>query len=177
MKTSELTCCFTGHRLQKFSFKNNENDPRCLELRTWLNKKVAQFAANGYRRFITGMALGTDQWGAQAVILQKQIYGDITLEAAIPYKSFHESWSSEHQKTFLTIINQCSEIQYLSDQFSMDAIFQQNYYMVDHSESVIGIWDGRQSGGTYRTIHYAKRQHKNIICLNPDTMEQSYCMP
>lgn len=35
-----ITCCFTGHRLQKLPFRFNETDPRCLKLKKILASEV-----------------------------------------------------------------------------------------------------------------------------------------
>lgn len=32
----KTTCAFTGHRPHKFSWKNDETDPRCVELKAVL---------------------------------------------------------------------------------------------------------------------------------------------
>ncbi len=49
-----------------------------------------------------------------------------------------------------------------------------NEYMVDRADTVIAVWSGKTSGGTYACVRYAKRQKKPIIQINPLTQEIIY---
>ena len=40
-----------------------------------------------------------------------------------------------------------------------------NQYMVDNSDLVLAIWNGKESGGTWNTIKYARKQGKKIQYL------------
>lgn len=42
-----------------------------------------------------------------------------------------------------------------------------NYKIVDKSDVLVALWDGRTSGGTYRTIDYADKLGKPIVLLQP----------
>lgn len=41
-----------------------------------------------------------------------------------------------------------------------------NMYMVDRADQVVAFTDGRESGGTYNTIQYAKSQGKTVEIIN-----------
>lgn len=41
-----------------------------------------------------------------------------------------------------------------------------NMYMVDRADQVVAFTDGRESGGTYNTIQYAKSQGKAVEIIN-----------
>ena len=56
----EKTCCFTGHRSAKLPWGANENDPRCLRLKSDLADAVEAVYEGGVRHFICGMAEGCD---------------------------------------------------------------------------------------------------------------------
>ena len=43
-----------------------------------------------------------------------------------------------------------------------------NDYMVDHSDLVLAIWNGEQSGGTWHTIEYAKAKGKQVDIIKVD---------
>ena len=43
-----------------------------------------------------------------------------------------------------------------------------NDYMVDHSDLVLAIWNGEQSGGTWHTIQYAKAKGKQVDIIKVD---------
>ena len=48
-----------------------------------------------------------------------------------------------------------------------------NYYMVDHAEYLIGVFDNQKKlrSGTAQTVNYALHQGKVITLIHPDTME------
>jgi len=47
------------------------------------------------------------------------------------------------------------------------APLRRNEIMVDQADIVYACFDGRQRGGTYATINYAKRKGKQVIVLEP----------
>ena len=85
MADREHSCCFTGHRPQKLPWGMNENDPRCVKLKAELDARLGAIYELGYRHFICGMAIGCDMYFAEAVLKLREKYGDVTLEAAIPF--------------------------------------------------------------------------------------------
>jgi len=50
---------------------------------------------------------------------------------------------------------------------------KRNYYMVDHAEYIIGVFDNQKKlrSGTAQTVNYALHQGKVITLIHPDTME------
>ena len=55
-----LCCSFTGHRPEKLPWGDQEEDPRCLELKDKLATSVETAYEAGYRHFLCGMARGAD---------------------------------------------------------------------------------------------------------------------
>ena len=47
------------------------------------------------------------------------------------------------------------------------------YYMVDHAEYIIGVFDNQKKlrSGTAQTVNYALHKGKVITLIHPDTME------
>lgn len=39
--------------------------------------------------------------------------------------------------------------------------------MVDNSDLVVAVWSGKQSGGTFACVKYAKQKSKPLLQLNP----------
>lgn len=62
-----VTCCFSGYRIEKMPFRN-EDCPAALELFTALDAAIAEAAADGCTRFLSGMSTGFDLWAAEAVL-------------------------------------------------------------------------------------------------------------
>jgi hypothetical protein len=48
------------------------------------------------------------------------------------------------------------------------APIMRNYLIVDASEIIVALWDGRKSGGTYRTVEYAIEQGKKVVIFTPE---------
>ena len=55
-----MVCCFTGNRPQKLSFGFNEAHTDCVRIKKSLSQKIEEAIQNGYKHFISGMALGAD---------------------------------------------------------------------------------------------------------------------
>lgn len=60
----ETTCCFTGHRPEKLPWREDEGDPRCLELKARLAGAVEAAYEKGMR-LLCGMARGADFYCAR----------------------------------------------------------------------------------------------------------------
>ena len=79
----ETTCCFTGHRPEKLPWREDEGDPRCLELKARLAGAVEAAYEKGMRHFLCGMARGASS--AQRFCGRGRRWG---LWGGHPYKRF-----------------------------------------------------------------------------------------
>lgn len=152
----ETTCCFTGHRPSGLPWKNDELDPRCLDLRREIFEHLETIYCAGYRHFICGMALGCDTFFARAVIALKDDHPDITLEAAVPFAGQADAWSTDHRQEYEDILALCDKVTVLQNAYSPDCMMRRNRYMVDHSSLLLACFTG-MPGGTMNTIVYAQR--------------------
>lgn len=97
------------------------------------------------------------EWGSHFVGL-KQKNSSFSLETAIPYEKRLRS----KDQTFQKLISVCDNVTVLSKSYSRGCFFTRNRYMVDNSSWVLAVYDGREKGGTFYTIGYAKKQCKEI---------------
>lgn len=162
------TCCFTGHRPQNLPWGFDESDPRCIALKVRLSIAIQQVIKHGVTHFITGMALGVDQWAAEAVIEIKEAHPErsITLEAVLPCEDQAKKWRREAIERYHKILKRCDFVLPLQKSYTRDCMEHRNRYMVDHSQFVIAVWDGSPSG-TGGTVRYAKSLGKTVIVLAP----------
>ncbi len=109
------------------------------------------------------MADGSDIIAAQVVGYFRRTNKDLTLEAAVPYERRLHSKNEDFQYA----LKLCNKITVIQKQYDPGCFQKRNKYMVDKSDAVIAIWDGRTSGGTYNTIKYAQSLGKEIIQINP----------
>lgn len=162
----ETTCAFTGNRPQKLPWGLNEKDPRCVSLKKRLDEEIQNAINNGYRHFISGMALGIDQYVAK-IVLQKQIENphlNITLEAAIPCKNQQAKWTRQQQIEYLEILATCDKITTISETYTDTCMMDRNKYMVDNCSLLIAVSNGTP-GGTMKTIEYAKQKKITIVLI------------
>ncbi len=145
-------CCFTGHR--------DFDSEKYPDIYSKLIEEIKKVYNEGCTYFITGSAKGLDYEASVAVNSLKADGLPITLEAAIPYPQM-----IRHYQCAYSIINSDFNI-YIGDKYSREIFHRRNRYMVDKSDVVIAVYDGRKGGGTSYTIKYAKKCGKKIIIIN-----------
>ena len=146
----EITCCFTGHRPQKLHQPEEE-------VRKGLEAAIRQAYTDGYRIFITGMAMGVDIWAGETVLKLKKEYPDIHLIAAVPYPGQEKSFPHEWKMKYAELMASCDHAEILSEYYSRGVYHARDRWMVDHSGRIIAVYNG-EPGGTALTIRYAKKE-------------------
>lgn len=158
---------FTGHRPQKLG-GFNPNNPTALWVRGELHRAVQRASGKGHHEFISGMALGVDQWAAEIVLdLRKR------LVCAIPFPSQANKWPEASQLHWHDLISRAllsggSMVEVSPDPYSAGKMQIRNVYMVDQSIAGIAVWDG-SSGGTGNCVQYALEQGKRVYQIDPTT--------
>lgn len=148
-------CCFTGHRPEKL----NETEQQVKEL---LEKAIKDSVKEGFLTFITGMARGVDIWAAEIVLKLKEQNQNIRLICAMPYKGFEKKWKLYDIDIYNKIIEGSDEKVFVCQHYSSGCYQMRNCYMVDRSNKVIAVFNGKK-GGTKNTIYYANRQGVDVI--------------
>lgn len=167
------TCCFTGHRPQKLGY--GENSIQCDELKNRLEELIIELTEKGgVTHFVSGVALGVDTYAAKIVLNLKTRYPDITLECAIPCENQAEKWNERDRDVYYDLISKCDKETLLQQKYSSDCMQKRNEYMVDNSDYVIAVWNGKPSG-TGNTVKYAMKNNKKVLLINPQTFEAEIC--
>lgn len=169
MRGRPYTCCFTGHRPEKLPWGSDESDPRCAVLKRKIYDAVESAYDGGMRHFICGMARGCDFYFAEAVLELRRVYGDVTLEAAVPFPGQADGWPEADRDRWQSILYQCDLETLVQEQYSRGCMPRRNRYMVDHSALVIAVYGG-VSGGTRQTLEYALK--RKIPFLDISSAEQ-----
>ena len=143
-------CCVTGHR----DIPAEQMD-RIQEL---LRREILTAIEDGYSHFISGFATGADLLFAEMVAELREVY-PITLEAAIPYPGRMKT----PDKTFQRLIRCCDTVKIHSDAYFKGCYMRRNRYMVDQSQRVIAVYDGRPTGGTAATVRHAGKKDVRIV--------------
>jgi len=146
------TCCITGHR----DIPQKEINHIKTELRCEIEKAVS----DGFTRFMSGFADGVDQFFAEIVLDLKKANPALELVAVIPYQKRLDNLMGKG-KTY-EMLKACADVVIIRDEYQPSVYSHRNRYMVEHSERVIAVYDGREKGGTVRTIRFANMMRKEL---------------
>ena len=162
MHNFEKSCCFTGYRPEKFSFKFESNCPEYNEFNRRLITAIADLINDGCHTFYCGMALGFDIFAGEYIALVKQRNPNVKLIGVVPYVGQENGWSDDWKQRYKTLLSQCDEVVTLNEEYSKWSFEQRNRYMVDRSRYVLTYFDGKK-GGTDNTLKYASKHGRTIV--------------
>ena len=90
-------CAFTGHRPKSFPWKYNETDQGCVALKKVLAEQISALVDDGVTGFISGMALGTDLWCSQIILVLRKKNSALKLYCALPCEGQEKKWPTVMQ--------------------------------------------------------------------------------
>jgi len=156
------SCCFTGHRPNKLKGYNAKDNKELL----WrLHEVIVEHIEKHHvTTFVSGMALGIDQWAAKIVLKLKETkYPNLKLVCAIPHKNHSSKWNDFSKREWEDITNKADRVVYTSEEEYKPYLMQiRNQWMVDNTDYIIAVWDGTE-GGTGNCVAYAKKKDKVYI--------------
>lgn len=154
MSGMQYTACFTGYRPQSLPCGFDETHPACVKIKHQLRRLIiGLIKENNVVHFISEAALGVDTWAAEIVLELKTEYPNITLEAAVPCRSQADRWNSAAKERYNRLLLLCDKTTLISEQYTADCMMKRNRYMVDNSDYIIAVWNGKPSG-TGNTVKY-----------------------
>lgn len=146
------TCCVTGHR----NLPQNEIN----KLKTALRREIDLAIADGYTRFMSGFSDGVDQYFSETVLERKKARPELELVAVIAYQKRLDRLK-EKGKTY-ELLKTCADVVVMQEEYHPSVYSKRNRYMVEHSDRVIAVYDGREKGGTVRAIRFAHQMRKEL---------------
>ncbi len=163
------TISVTGLRPKKLLWDKNEYLHNECKLIDTIIELIEPYILDGYNRFITGMAEGSDIIFAKSIISLKKKYDHIQLEAVIPFLNHDSRLSEEKKNEYKYIIDNCDVTRILSNTYNRNVYKERNKYLVDQCNLLIGITYNVElyRSGTTQTINMAKKQSIKIIIINP----------
>ena len=144
------TAAVTGHRIMEKGYDKKR-------LKTVLKSLVSI----GYDTFLVGMALGFDTLCFQ-VLEEIRKESNIKIIACIPCDSQPSRFSEKQKDEYDKMLLSADELVYVSHKYDDSCMKRRNKYMVDNA-SVVVSYLRRNSGGTFFTVNYAKKQKIKII--------------
>lgn len=161
METNQIgiTCCFIGYSTQNYL--------NYVKLEELLRKEILWLITEkGVQHFISSMGIGTDIMAAKIVLELKKKYQVLTLESAIAYEKRAVGWTKKQKNEYFDILSRCEKETMLQREYSPDCLSLCNEYMVNKSEYVIAVWNGR-SNRTKDTVMYARQLNRCLTIINP----------
>lgn len=140
----------------------------CWAFKRKFRKAIISSIEEDYKHFISGMALGVDMIATEIVLELKATYPDIILECDLPCINQTAKWNDESIMRYQNILILADKVTMVSDTlFFNGCMAKRNKYMIDHSNRVIAVYNGKKSGGTYQTINMAKIANKEVVIVKP----------
>lgn len=167
--STELTCCFTGHRPTRLPWGSDESNPRCIAVKDKLAQALEEAYEGGLRRFLCGMAQGGDFYFCEGVIALRDCYPDVVLVAVVPCPQQPDRWSSADKERYYRLRTACDEEIIVQHHYTRDCMLRRNRYMVNASTRIIAIYDGVMKGGTTYTLAYALKQGLELTIIDVPT--------
>ena len=128
------TCCVSGHR----DIPADETAPVKEALRQEIEKAVN----DGFTAFLSGFADGVDQYFAEIILELQDENPNLKLIAVLPYQKRMDSLcQKEHTNALL---DACAEVIVIQEEYRPNVYAKCNRYMVEHSDRVIAVYDGRE---------------------------------
>lgn len=162
-------CCFTGHRPERLPWLDNPADARTLALTEALWGRIRESYEGGYTRFLSGMARGIDLLCAELVLRLREEAPAVELIPVLPYPQQAARWRKADRDRHSAILKACADqLIIVSPVYTRSCFWQRNRYLVEHSDKIIGVYDGVPSGGTHQTLDYARQKSLEMELLVPE---------
>lgn len=159
-----MIACFTGHRPEKVG--GYQSSPLSSKVKQALREAILEAIGKGYRTFISGGALGVDQWAAEIVLELKKDH-ELKLIIARPFPSQDKVWPEASRNYFRNLCSQADEVRDISpDPFANWKMQARNEFMIKESSLVIAVYDG-SPGGTANALKSAEKKNKQTVLINP----------
>jgi uncharacterized phage-like protein YoqJ len=169
MRTNQK-CCFTGHNPQSLPFRFNENTQLCIALNEALKKEIVKMIEENFvTYFISGMAIGAELYAAKIVLDLKKQYSQLFLEGALSCETQANNWREKYREQYFNILAECDKTILLQTHYSDNCIQKQNEYIVNNSDYIIAVWNGKPYG-TGKTVKYAQSKGLEITKIDPVTL-------
>lgn len=168
---NKTAVAFTGHRPRKFPWRYDELDPRCVALKAVLTEQITALADAGITQFLSGMAEGTDVWSALSVLALQEKNPKVKLHCILPCREQADKWAASSQDLYHSILERADSIVYVSRAYHKNCMLERNRFLVENASLLLAVYNGQKQSGTAATLRYAQKLNRQIITINPNTMQ------
>lgn len=155
----DTTACFTGHRTY-----NGEGEDA-------LREAIRTLYGEGYRTFLSGMAVGFDLAAAEAVVALREELAGLQLVAVVPFEGMERKFSEGDKGRFRAILATADNVITIAPRYSVEVYALRNNFLVGYSSATIAYFDGSK-GGTAYTVRRAVKSLHRYINLYPNPQQK-----
>lgn len=167
---NKFACAFTGHRPCKFPWKTNESDPRCVTLKAVLKKEISVLADADVTCFYSGCADGTDAWASLILLSLREKNPALRLHCVLPHEGQADKWNDFARDRYHFILEQADSVEYVSRKYYDGCMIDRNHRMVEAAGILLAVYNGARRSGTGATVNYARKLGREIIVIDPITL-------
>ena len=95
----------------------------------------------------------------------------------IPHEEQAARWSEAWRERYFSLLEQADDTVLISAHYTRDCFHRRNRYMVDNADKLLALYTGGITGGTAYTVQHAQQKNKEVIIINPNTMERTIRSP
>ncbi|MDO4828859.1 MAG: SLOG family protein, partial [Clostridia bacterium] len=99
------------------------------------------------------------------------------LITVVSYKGQADGWSEMWRERYNRILDYSEEVITLSERYNGGCYHARNRHMVDKADVLLALHSGGMAGEAAYVIRYARQKCKEVIQINPDTMERREVLP
>ena len=171
------SCAFSGHWPRKFPWKYDETDGRCVALKAVLMEQIRLLTDAGVTQFLSGMAEATDTWSALSVLALREENPVLKLHCILPCGEQADKWTASSRDLYRSILERADSIVYVSKDYHKNCMLERNRFLVEHASTLLAVYNGERRGGTAATMRYAQKLGREIIVIDPATLDMTQAGP
>ena len=135
-----------------------------MEAAALIDRAIESAWAAGYRRFMSGGALGIDTIAAERVLAAQLRHPELRLLLILPCGDQSDRWRPEEQMIHRRLRYAADETRLLARRYYPGCMLVRNRYMADRSSLCIAYMRQMRSG-TLQTVHYALSRDIRVVNL------------
>ena len=120
---------------------------------------------------------GPPSFGRQVLLVKATSYPNIRLIGVVPHEGQANHWTETWRERYFDLLEQADDVVTLSARYFSGCYHARNRYMVDAADALLAVCRKGTSGGTQYTEKYAWQKNREIVVIDPDTLERRLLPP
>ena len=95
----------------------------------------------------------------------------------VPHEGQANHWTETWRDRYFDLLEQADDVVTLSARYFSGCYHARNRYMVDAADALLAVCRKGTSGGTQYTVKYAWQKNREIVVIDPDSLERRLLPP